>query len=322
MSSSIASYLQLLEFKLKVYAASGNSYQDLFSAVMSYSLDDFKQVRPFAGDGGNDGYVKSRGWYFQIYGPEILTSESSVTKTAREKIRADFIKLLENWDNIKRYIFVFNDRFGGIPTPLIVAIEKLGNEYPEIEFDCFSSRNLLANFLALKDIHKNDIVGILISDDNCYKYDYSAIVKVLEGLTKTNRGELYFDISLTAPDLVKKIKFNGLSMQISDLIKIKSRNVSLLDDYFKSSPSDEQQVAIQMQELYANSKKVIPNTDENYEDLRYLWIRKKMIPLEIMETVRLSPPLSLAYNDASDLVIAKYFESCDIYEPPTSIDSE
>ena len=131
-----------------------------------------------------------------------------------------------------------------------------------------------------------------------------------------------FDSSVTAPKLLEKLQFNRLSQQISDMIKCKSRESSLIDNYFIKNPNDSQAIAMRLHNLYEESKNLIPDSDADAQDLRYFWIKKRMLPQNISRDLENDNIKAHAFSDAADIIMAKYVESCDVYEPPVSVDSK
>ena len=55
-----SSRIQMLEFKLKVFESSGNTYQDLFAKVMAYAHPEFKKISVFSYSLLFKGYTKIR----------------------------------------------------------------------------------------------------------------------------------------------------------------------------------------------------------------------------------------------------------------------
>jgi hypothetical protein len=62
-----------LQFWNKIYHKNGTEFQSFFEDVMERAFPDFQKIRPYGndGDGGNDGYIKKQGLYFQVYAPEV-----------------------------------------------------------------------------------------------------------------------------------------------------------------------------------------------------------------------------------------------------------
>ena len=111
MNSLDKNYL-LLQFQNKVYLKNGTEFQSFFESVMEKAFSDFQKIRPYGnmGDGGNDGYRKKEGIYYQVNAP-INPKEKEAT--AAKKLKNDFQKLKTNWEeisSIKKYIFVLNDK--------------------------------------------------------------------------------------------------------------------------------------------------------------------------------------------------------------------
>jgi len=73
-------------FKLKIHEANGQKFEDIFTAIINYVEPDFQSIKPWGniGDRKNDGYIKSKGIFFQVFSPEEITkSYVSVVKKLR-----------------------------------------------------------------------------------------------------------------------------------------------------------------------------------------------------------------------------------------------
>lgn len=155
MSNQIDKKYLSLQFWKKVHEKNGSEFQSLFSDVMQKAhADDFKKVKPYGklGDGGNDGYMPSKGVYYQVYAPENPVEKSS---DAAKKMVDDFNKLKSSgWDEIskiKEYNFVFNDKNNGLDIVIESARAQLGRENPDITFKIFLPHELEGTFLSLDD---------------------------------------------------------------------------------------------------------------------------------------------------------------------------
>jgi hypothetical protein len=81
----------ILQFKVKVFSIMGIEYQKFFEDIMEKAFLGFQKVRPYGsdGDGGNDGYIKDSGTYYQVFAPRdpyINEPEAS------GKLKVDFYK--------------------------------------------------------------------------------------------------------------------------------------------------------------------------------------------------------------------------------------
>lgn len=319
-----SSRIQMLEFKLKVFESSGNTYQDLFAKVMAYAHPEFKKISVFHGDGGNDGYIPSAGWYFQVYAPEVLTPKDRIEKAAAVKIPKDLEKLKKHWDSIcpvKKYSFVYNDRFKGMPATISAALQDLGRDNV-IEIEGFDSQCLLNCFMDLNDEQKSDIVGFCPDLTTYYALDNDVLAKLLFSIVERYGGALVLDHKPYAPDFEKKLDHNKFSLGIKDLLRFRTRETSYINDFFVKYPDDDQSVANTINNLYDDSMKIIPDDTEGYQDLRFMWVRRYIIPETLRNEVNNDKIKATAFYAAAEMIIAKYFESCDVFESPLGTDSE
>jgi hypothetical protein len=60
----------------RIFRASGNEFEPLFTDIISAARRDFRQVKPQVafGDRKNDGFEPAARRYFQVYAPEELVS--------------------------------------------------------------------------------------------------------------------------------------------------------------------------------------------------------------------------------------------------------
>ncbi|MBT8234301.1 MAG: hypothetical protein KJN84_16840 [Bacteroidia bacterium] len=142
-----------LQFKEAIYSKNSTEFQTFFEDIMTRRFDDFQIIRPYGslGDGGNDGFIKSSGTYYQVYGP-LKPQEKD--KDAADKCVDNFTTLLEKWNQISKvleYKFVFNDKYLGSSILLEKAISKLEKDYPHIKFQLFLSKHLKQEFFSLAE---------------------------------------------------------------------------------------------------------------------------------------------------------------------------
>lgn len=147
-------------------------------------------------------------------------------------------------------------------------------------------------------------------------FDSTNVGELLTHLADNEKGILDF-IQDTAPDFEDKIKFNGLSTIIGAFLKTFWYQAYIIDEFLsKRDIGLSQAVSREIKSLYEKSKKVIPDNIENAPDVRYMWIVDQLIP----EFIKKSPIHSLkAYRVAAQVIISKYFETCDAYDNPDSV---
>ena len=134
---TIARYL----FQNKIFKADGQIFEDIFSAIMNYAEADFQQIKPWGniGDRKNDGYIKTKGIFYQVYAPQDI--QKSYTNVV-SKLKEDFDGLKAQWSPVNEFYFVVNDKYKGVNADSQKIIQEMK-----------ISHNLInAGFLTAKDI--------------------------------------------------------------------------------------------------------------------------------------------------------------------------
>lgn len=302
-------YWYRLHFKLRLYEASGNLFQQLAVDVLNATWPDFVSIAPSGplGDGGNDGYIPSERRYFQMYGPQPNTQvrPADIVRKARE----DFAKLRQNYPDMRRYSFVFNDRFQGIPRDVDEALRKMA-ESTGVCCDAMASRELCDMFMRLPDERRADIVRGVPTQVPSW-IEPRAVSEILQYLADRESG--FSQTKARAPDFDVKIEFNGLAGPAADWLRALSYQAAEIDEFLgKRDPYLAQAIAQELHDLYQQSLGAITDEDTDAPALRFIWMRDQLIP----DGGKAHPHTLKAYREAAGVVLAKYFETCDIYEEP------
>ena len=139
-----------LQFKLKIHSKNATEFQSFFENIMEETFDDFRKIPSGGGDGGNDGWIRRLGRYYQVYAPNVPATKDS---EAAKKLKGDFYKLKKNWnqvEDVKEYYFVYNDKYAGANKPEEVLAD-LRNENQNIKFELFLAKNLEDMFFQLDE---------------------------------------------------------------------------------------------------------------------------------------------------------------------------
>lgn len=302
-------------FKLRVLEAYGVGFQQLINNLFRYSVNGFQAITPWGrwGDGGNDGWVEATGTYYQVYGINSSSTVSPVTVV--NKTIEDFYKLLEKWKDVKNYYFVFNDHFNGAPAQLCSALQVLKKKQKLAECRALVGADLETMFMSLDSDQKQMIVGGIPSSIPSH-IDPRSVGEILRHLADTDISPGY--LVSDPPDLDEKIKFNGLSDCVGEILKSRWFQVPVVDQFLKMrDPGLSQAIAKDISLLYEQSKEIIPATEIPAADLRYVWMIDQLIP----ELAHKHPHSLKAYREASQVIISKYFETCDAYEHPKQLTS-
>jgi hypothetical protein len=168
--------------------------------------------------------------------------------------------------------------------------------------------------MGLSEEHRRDIIGFAPPPDEPI-VDPRALGDLLTALADRSQP-LKFLTQGTAPQFDQKIVLNGLTSPISDRLRVNSFESTLVDDLLaKSDPGVAQSIAQEVKAYYEESKVVIPDASDDAPNDRYTWMIGQLIPT----TLTSHPHSQAAYRLAAEIVMAKYFESCDVYEHPDSI---
>jgi hypothetical protein len=300
-------------FKLKLYEVYGDGFQRLFNDIANYRYSDFQAVAPYGnqGDGGNDGWIPSEKRYFQVYGKKA--DSKTDLNYILGKATGDFTKIQVTWGKVDFYHFVYNDRFEAAPAPVIKAVSDLKTAYNLTESTVWDSRKLERLFMELNDDQKQSILGSVPIDIPDF-IDSKVVSELLQHLADNISPSMLL-LNQTAPDFNEKIQFNGLTEPVSIFLKNYSYQTQDVDDFLmKRDIGLKQSIATEMQEMYEESKKIIPDSIED-ANIRYVWMVEKLIP----ENAKKHPHTLKAYREAAQVILAKYFEICDIYEHPSTI---
>lgn len=297
-------------FELRVRQAKGEGYQKLFNSVMQLRYPSFTPMRPYGnvGDRGNDGYIADTGTFFQCYAP---TSPSSNLATAARKAAGDFNNLHKHWNKthkIAEYRFAFNDEYAGSAVPIETALAKI-SQIHGIPARAFLAKDLETEAFQLTLPEFERAVDSCLPDPrDMSDADYAAVREVVNYIMSTAADDPPKG-KLLAADFIQKIKFNNLSEEISDLLRVAGRQSNVVDDYFSNrSGTHRQDLRDHFAALYSQAcnRKAKPSPD--------------VVFFAVLDA-SLPPTRKTDRNirNAALIIMAYYFEACDIFESPNVV---
>jgi len=296
------------QFIVKLVTSDGQKFEDLFSEVLGLSNTNFRPVKPQGslGDRKNDGFDNVKGTYYQVYAPENLKLRQA---DALKKLKTDFLGLYNFWEKnngfiIKSFYYVLNDKYKGAFPETEVALNELKQIYKDKLFDLFLCKHLEDVFLQLSIKDMCRVIGFIPSKDKVGKVDYSVLKQVvdylLENMAPYSSNESY----PTDPNFELKIKFNNLGNVPSGLLNIANIQRGKVEDYFKiNSTFAKKRLQKKFSELYKEALKIFDLKTQ--ADLIFFYILEKSFPKQDKLT-----------QDAVLVLMAYYFEACDIFEEP------
>ena len=302
-------------FKLQVFENKGAAYQRLFERVMQLSEPRFVPIKPYGnvGDRRNDGYVRSTGTYYQVYAPE--RPDSKATESAK-KAEDDFEGLLKAWPDIREYRFAYNDEYQGSPPPLEATLESIRTKR-KIEAGVFLAKDLENVALDLDTEKIYSILGTIIPDGGLMAdVEFDVIGDIVRHVLKFQSPAPTTGL-LNAPVFDDKIEFNGLSRSIASLLTVGSYQSDVVTDYFsKNSRHTKQDLRNHLAKMYTESRERHSSSvsSELHGDLVFVDLLTKATP-----DGQSRPNYERKQvQDAVIVVLAYYFEACDIFEDPVA----
>lgn len=285
-------------FKLKIHESNGQAFEDLFTAIMHYSEADFQAIKPWGniGDRKNDGYIKSKGIFFQVFAPEeISKSYVNVVK----KLHEDFNGLLAQWSPIREFYFVVNDKYHGVNADCEQAIQTLKKEYQLINTGFKTAAGLENLLFALDDDQIVTVIGFL-PDPAMIQLDYAVLSEIINHLMQLSLPKTP-DSAIVYPDWDEKIIFNQLGTLEAQYLNNGFLQIGLLEEYLNNqSQFFADEVKNKIREIYIECGK-------KHSGNALFWE---------MVNKRISTKAETRFQTASIVLLAKYFETCDVFEEP------
>lgn len=292
-------------FKLKVYKKNAYEFQNFFTQIMSKYDKEFQTIKPQGkiGDRKNDGYIPSKGIYYQVYAPEKIDANDAI-----DKMETDLNGLIEYWNpicEIKEYNFVMNDKYLGAYPTINKKISELQEKY-NIKTNLILASNLENIFFGLNDEEIQEVLESIITVPQ-ENLSYSALNEVIEGIMNL---PVEREISLITPaEMTEKIKFNNLNEQIANILTVHSIYVGQLEEYFyNQSNFERQKVQGILTKIYEDAKNDINEKLEDSSSMIFFLIVDKISPTKKTPSI-----LNAIY-----ILMAYYFESCDIFLNPNN----
>lgn len=306
--------------KLRIHEAKGTAFQKLFERVMQYRFPEFTPIQPYGnvGDRKNDGYIPSLGRYFQVFASEQPDTRRNAVAAAA-KAANDFKGLKAYWNKItpvKDFRFAFNDEYTGSPPPLEAALGKIRSEHG-IEARAFLAKDLEEVALELPEDQLLDIIGTPIPESGPLEnVDFGVLREVIRHIL-IQETPLKPEAILKAPDFNVKICFNGLSSPVAALLTVGSYQNDAVEDYFsKNSTFARQEVRDRLSSMYVTSRQRFLKLGHQAEEIGDL------VFFSLLENITPSLPSSArrekSAQSAAIVVMAYYFEACDIFEDPNA----
>ena len=285
-------------FQNKILKADGQIFEDIFSAIMNYAGTDFQQIKPWGniGDRKNDGYIKTKGIFYQVYAPEdIRKSYTNIVS----KLKEDFDGLKAQWSPVNEFYFVVNDKYKGVNADCEKIIQEIKISHNLNDAGFLTAKDLENILFELEDDQIYLITGHIPDPANIKLLDFSILNEVIGHIMQLplNEGDKPKNV---LPNWNEKIKLNVLSESVSQLLINGGFQSHSLKEYLKNN-SDflADSLRDKMNEVYSQEK-------ENKSGDELFWA--------IVNSA--SPKAEQLYQTSVIVIMSKYFEACDIFEEP------
>lgn len=310
-----------MRFQTMLAKSMGMQFENIFTNVMSYASSDFSPVKPQGahGDWKNDGHEPKAGRYYQVYAPEVFNEADALNK-----IEVDFAGLVKKWGDaavypigIKEFYFVINDgcriNLGVYPTTY-QKLEALRIANSLNECKPFLSKDLEDKLLSLDDDQIFSIIGFLPNPADIKVLNLSLLSEVIGHIINNPIGRSLQN-KLVSPEFDEKIIFNRLNYTGEWLKQADFRRGSV-ESFFKSnSDFARQEVRDKLKAMYEASAGMsfvdIPDGPTK-EDQQFENILLQIAP----PLAEMNPRQYKDLQDAALVVMAYFFEACDIFEEP------
>lgn len=301
------SFVTRKAFLNKVLLSDGNTFEQLFTQLMTQAYPDFTQVEPQGriGDRSCDGFSESAKLYCQVYAPKDL---SNTDKECAEKLEHDFKGLLAFWPqqgfDVSHFRFVINDKTKGVYAMALARIQQLKRDNPTIDIQIWKYSDLENIFANLSEESKFLVIDMVPISYPTY-CEHEALNDVVKHLVTITISPSLEIIPMNL-DTQKKIKFNGLTNVVKHFLENALGHSGQVDDFFNNHNFEQRELLREkFSGLYKETVDEAINTDKTPDDI-FVEIYQKACPKNM------TAPQDMAVR----ALMAYYFESCDIFKAP------
>ena len=309
-------YYAELRFTNIALKAEGQSYEDLFTSIMTKKISDFKKVRAYGnvGDRKNDGFVPSTGTYYQVFAPYDLKNSRTIVD-AVSKLEDDFSGLLLNWNEttqVQKYRYVLNDKQNGCPPQVEQKIGQLKIAHPTITFETYTMDSLLKEFLELSTADQQTIIGFIPSPEQLRTVSIPTINQTIEHLKVSSKKREKAIEDLNKEEFDKKIEFNFLNRPIADLMEKAETQNYILEEYFTSNEDKKLKSSVRdmLNYMYQTEKEIYGTLNNITSPILFYSLLDKCSIDKTADSI-----------NATLVLLSYFFISCDIYEKPITNDT-
>lgn len=280
-----------------------NAFERFFQRVMCARYPDFVDVRTHGrlGDIGADGLGLHDGKLYACYAPEIPDAAE-----VRKKFRSDLEKAIDKrGGQFDTFVFVHND-LRGVHPELSIMLSEAKQDHQHLRFEQRGPQHIYRELCRLERNEIEDLLGCEIPvSDRVYSIGLDDLEPLLTHLIAQRR-------QVTSPVPARevppdKLDYNGLINEDRDEIVSAMRFTPLVDLYYQQrrDVTERDEVALGFSAYYQEIKTGAADA------AHVLW--------KLQEYVAGNARARPEKERAVIVVLAYFFETCDIFEePPTN----
>lgn len=283
----------------------GDAFQDWFSKLASllHPNGHAQSVRLTQGDGKLDVLVLNEQLVYQCYAPQTFRPSETVAK-----IRADFHGASQHLDEkLKKWVFVHNHPTGSLDKDSLKALNDLAEDCQtkgaSVEILAWGIEEL---WHALESNVPYSALRELFGPADPVHVDYACLEELLNTL---ERAAYNIDAEPVSRPNIDKLEFNDLGTAYRREIREGWNGLRTMDGYLASRAATDPEFGERLAQRFR----------KRYQRLRS---RPSLTSDEIYESLRLdagwkaSPDVKREM--AVRIILAYFFDSCDIFENPPS----
>jgi hypothetical protein len=289
-----------LTFLNKLSDLAENAFEDFFHNLMAARHSDYVDIRTHGniGDQGGDGLSLHHGKLYAVYAPQVYDVAKIKTKFASDLKKAK----AKRDGEFDTFVFVHNDYRGAHPE-MASMLALAARDNAPLLFDHMGRRRLWQEIMKLRLEQIEDLLGSpILVQERTYGVGLEDLAELLKHL-RTMRA--------TADPLMEmrevsglKLDYNGLNGESrEDLIKA-MKYTHLVDEYFAGlmNPYEVDEIAAGFSTYYRQVREVLADPED------ILW----QLEMYVLGNARQHPQM----HRAAGVVLAYFFERCDIFDRP------
>jgi len=278
----------------------GDAFEDYFHRLMCARYPDFVQVRTHGsiGDLGADGLRLHNGRLYACYGPETFD-----VRRVGGKFSSDLAKALaKRPGEFKAFVFVYNDARGLHPeVSRLLAQARI--QHPVLEFEPMGPPHLLRKLFELVREEIEDLLHSPIQvQDLVYGIGLEDLAPLLEHLMEHRRRAGGQAVAREISG--SKMDYNKLGVDEREMLRQGMRYTHLVDEYYQGRTD-----VTERDEVAADFNAYYRQIADQYRD-------PEDVIGELQKYVAGNQRGRPAMEVAVWVVLAFFFETCDIFEEP------